>query len=206
MMTDSFESLLADARALAQRPGRAMLGITGAPASGKSTVAEELVAALGDAAVLVPMDGFHLDDEVLRRHRSWDRKGAIDTFDGPGYAHLLCRLRDASETVYAPRFDRGLEASIGGAIEVPPDVPLVVTEGNYILAETDPWPGARATLDAVWFLRIDPGLRRERLIARHRGFGRSPDEARARALGTDETNALLIESLAARADRIVELG
>ena len=40
---------------------------------------------------------------------------------------------------YAPRFDRGLEASIGGAIEVGPEVPLVVTEGNYLLAESGAW-------------------------------------------------------------------
>lgn len=196
--------LLARARELIARPGRALLGIAGAPASGKSTLAERLVAALGDDAVLVPMDGFHLDDAVLRRHGSWERKGAIDTFDDAGFAELLHRLRAAEGTVYAPRFDRALEASIGGAIEVAPDVPLVVTEGNYLLAETGDWPRARAALDEVWFLRIDPALRRERLIERHMRFGRGPEEARARADGTDETNARLIEATAQRADRIVD--
>ncbi|KXO90032.1 nucleoside/nucleotide kinase family protein [Tsukamurella pulmonis] len=198
------DELLARARELIARPGRALLGIAGAPASGKSTLAERLVAALGDAAVLVPMDGFHLDDAVLRRHGSWERKGAIDTFDDAGFAELLHRVRAAEGTVYAPRFDRGLEASIGGAIEVGPDVPLVVTEGNYLLAGTGAWPRARAALDEVWFLRIDPALRRERLIARHMRFGRGPEEARARADGTDETNARLIEATAERADRIVD--
>ena len=199
-MTDE---LLRRARELVSRPGRALLGIAGSPASGKSTLAERLVAALGDDAVLVPMDGFHLDDAVLRRHGSWERKGAIDTFDDAGYAELLHRLRDGAGTVYAPRFDRGLEASIGGAIEVGPDVPLVVTEGNYLLAEAGAWPRARAALDEVWFLRIDPGLRRERLIARHRRFGRTADEARERADGSDQSNAVLIEATAIRADRIV---
>ncbi|ADG80133.1 Putative fructose transport system kinase OS=Tsukamurella paurometabola (strain ATCC 8368 / DSM/ CCUG 35730 / CIP 100753 / JCM 10117 / KCTC 9821 / NBRC 16120 / NCIMB 702349 / NCTC 13040) OX=521096 GN=Tpau_3554 PE=4 SV=1 [Tsukamurella paurometabola] len=204
-MTDTFERLLADARALTSRPGRTILGITGAPASGKSTLAERLVEELGDAAALVPMDGFHLDDAVLRAHGSWGRKGAIDTFDGAGYAHLLRRLRVAEHTVYAPRFDRGLEASIAGAVEIPPTVPLVVTEGNYLLADTGPWPAARAAIDEVWFLRIDTGIRRERLIERHRRFGRSLDDARERALGSDENNAELIESGAGRADRIVVL-
>ncbi|KXO95458.1 Pantothenate kinase (plasmid) [Tsukamurella tyrosinosolvens] len=202
-MTDE---LIARARELIARPGRVLLGVAGAPASGKSTLAEGLVAALGDDAVLVPMDGFHLDDAVLRRHGSWERKGAIDTFDDAGFADLLHRLRAAEGTVYAPRFDRGLEASIGGAIEVGPEVPLVVTEGNYLLAESGAWPRARAALDEVWFLRIDPVLRRERLIARHMRFGRGPEEARARADGTDETNARLIEATAARADRIVDGG
>lgn len=180
-----------------------MLGIAGAPASGKSTLAERLVEALGDDAVLVPMDGFHLDDAVLRRHGSWERKGAIDTFDDAGFAELLRRLREGSGVVYAPRFDRDLEASIGGAIEVAPHVPLVVTEGNYLLAETGAWPLARAALDEVWFLRIDSALRRERLIERHRRFGRAADEARSRADGTDEINARLIETTAARADLVV---
>ncbi|VDR39243.1 Pantothenate kinase [Tsukamurella paurometabola] len=196
--------LLTRARELIARPGRALLGIAGAPASGKSTTAEGLVAALGADAVLVPMDGFHLDDAVLRRHGSWERKGAIDTFDDAGFAELLHRLRAADGTVYAPRFDRALEASLAGAIEVPPGVPLVVTEGNYLLADSGAWPHARAALDEVWFLRIDPALRRDRLVARHMRFGRSPEEARARADGTDETNARLIEATAPRADRIVD--
>ena len=200
-MTDE---LIARAGELIARPGRALLGVAGAPASGKSTLAELLVAALGDDAVLVPMDGFHLDDAVLRRHGSWERKGAIDTFDDAGFAELLHRVRAADGTVYAPRFDRALEASIGGAIEVAADVPLVVTEGNYLLAETGAWPRARAALDEVWFLRIDPAVRRERLIERHMRFGRGLEEARARADGTDEINARLIEATAARADRIVD--
>ncbi|KXO98717.1 nucleoside/nucleotide kinase family protein [Tsukamurella pseudospumae] len=198
------DELLTRARELVTRPGRALLGIAGAPASGKSTLAERLVEALGADAVLVPMDGFHLDDAVLRRHGSWERKGAIDTFDGAGFAHLLQRLRSGGDTVYAPRFDRGLEASVGGAIEVAPDVPLVVTEGNYLLADTGAWPHARAALDEVWFLRIDPVLRRERLIERHMRFGRTPVEARERAAGSDEANARLIEATAVRADRIVD--
>ncbi|NMD55309.1 MULTISPECIES: nucleoside/nucleotide kinase family protein [Tsukamurella] len=197
------DELLGRARELVDRPGRALLGIAGAPASGKSTLAERLVEALGADAVLVPMDGFHLDDAVLRRHGSWERKGAIDTFDDAGYAELLHRLRAAGGTVYAPCFDRGLEASIAGAIEVGPDVPLVVTEGNYLLADSGAWPRARAALDEVWFLRIDPGLRRERLIARHMRFGRDPEDARARADGSDQRNAVLIEATAVHADRII---
>lgn len=197
------DELIADALALAARPGRTVLGIAGAPASGKSTLAERIVAELGGDAVLVPMDGFHLDDDVLRRHGSWERKGAIDTFDDAGFAHLLHRLQQGTGTVYAPAFDRGLEASIGGAIEVPAAVPLIVTEGNYLLADSGAWPRARAAVDEVWFLRVDPEVRRQRLVARHESYGRSPDEARARAFGSDETNARLIEATAYRADRVV---
>src|SRR6266567_6817752 len=55
-----FTDLLAAASRLADRGGRRILGITGAPGAGKSTLAGRLVAALGDRAVEIGMDGFHL--------------------------------------------------------------------------------------------------------------------------------------------------
>jgi pantothenate kinase len=61
----TFDALTARAAALAAGPGRAVLGITGAPGAGKSTLAEALLANLPTAAH-VPMDGFHLADVALR--------------------------------------------------------------------------------------------------------------------------------------------
>lgn len=192
------------ARLVRLGPGRRIVGITGAPGVGKSTLAAELVARLGsEGAVLIGMDGFHLDDEILRAHGSFDRKGAIDTFDGDGYFALLQRVaaaRPGDPPIYAPRFDRSLEASLAGAVEIPSTVPLVVTEGNYLLADSGPWRLARAALDEVWFLDLDDETRRARLIARHRSYGRSDAEARQRALGSDETNAQLIAAARGRAD------
>ena len=132
-MIGELESLTARARALAGRGERAILGIAGAPGGGKSTLASALVAELGEAAVLVPMDGFHLAQAELVRQGIRDRMGAPHTFDMRGYAALLRRLRAADETVYAPAFRREIEEPIAGAIAVPPEVPLVVTEGNYLL-------------------------------------------------------------------------
>jgi pantothenate kinase len=197
-------SAVEEARRLASDGPRRLLGIAGAPGAGKSTLAAAVVSALGDAARLVPMDGFHLcQDELVRLGRR-DRMGAPDTFDAGGYAALLRRLRENDEpVVYAPAFRREIEEPIAGAIAVPRDVPLVVTEGNYLLLEEGGWAAVRPLLDEVWFVEVDEEVRIERLVARHVEFGKDPAFARAWTLGTDQRNADLVYATASRADRIV---
>lgn len=200
------------ARALAAsaRPGRRrLLGITGAPGAGKSTLAAQVVEALGpEVAVVAPMDGFHLASSTLAAWGRAERKGAPDTFDAAGYAALLARLRAATDVVHAPRFDRHLEEPIGSAIPVLPEVPLVLTEGNYLLlgAEHGPhWAAARQVLDEVWFVEVEEALRLERLVARHVEHGRAPDEAQVWARGSDQRNADLVAAGRRLADVVVTL-
>jgi pantothenate kinase len=207
--TDLLARLAGRARALADTGGRRLLGICGAPGAGKSTLAERLVAALDGRAVLVGMDGFHLAQRELRRLGREQRKGAPDTFDAAGYVDLIRRLRrngpdrPDAETVYAPEFRRDLEEPIACAVPVPPDVPLVVTEGNYLLLPDHPWGALRAALDEVWFLAPDEPVRLSRLVDRHRRYGRSEAEAHDRAHGSDQANAERITATAHRADLIV---
>ena len=201
--------LLDRARALAGAGRRRILGITGAPGSGKSTLARLLVEALGpDTAVLVPMDGFHLANSVLKALGRQERKGTPDTFDDGGYAALLQRLRSQSQDepeIYAPDYRREVEEPIGSALPVRASVPLVITEGNYLLLPSGHWPRARTVMDEVWHLDIDDAVRRERLVRRHAEFGKTPEEARAWALGSDEANARLVIGHAHRADLRISL-
>ncbi|KOX04013.1 nucleoside triphosphate hydrolase [Micromonospora sp. NRRL B-16802] len=202
----AFDELVARARDLADAGPRQLLGVTGAPGAGKSTLAERIVAEIGPSARLVPMDGFHLAQAQLVRLGRADRKGAADTFDANGYVSLLRRLHRLEPTsVYAPEFRRELEEPVAGSIEVPPSVRLVVTEGNYLLLPDFPWQEVRSLLHEVWFLDLDAELRLRRLTARHEAFGRSPEEARAWALGSDEANTALITPTADRADLVVRL-
>jgi pantothenate kinase len=199
-------ALVDRARALAEPGRRRILGVTGAPGAGKSTVAEAVVAALDGSAVLVGMDGFHLANVELERLGRRDRKGAADTFDAAGYAALLRRLREpGDEPVYAPEFRREIEEPIACAVPVPPETPLVVTEGNYLLVEEGSWAALRGLLDEVWFLDPPEELRLDRLIRRHEAFGKAPDAARAWALGTDQRNADLVAATRCRADLVVRL-
>ena len=161
MIVDDLGTLVARARELARAGDRAILGLVGAPGGGKSTLAAALTDALGDAAVLVPMDGFHLAQKELVRLGRRDRMGAPDTFDAAGYVALLERLRAARETVYAPEFRRPPEEPIAGVIAVPPDVPLVVTEGNYLLVEDGDWGRVRPQLDEAWYVDMDEATRLE---------------------------------------------
>ncbi|MDQ1295406.1 MAG: hypothetical protein QG608_3291 [Actinomycetota bacterium] len=192
------------ARSLLRNGGRRLLGIAGPPGSGKSTLAASLVAALGDAAVLVPMDGFHLAQAELERLGRADRKGAPDTFDALGFVALLRRLRSADEpVVYAPRFHREIEESIAGAIVVPRTVPLVIIEGNYLLLQEDGWGGVRPELDTCWYIDLDDAERVRRLVDRHVRHGRTRQAATQWVIRTDEANAALIAGTRFRADLAV---
>jgi pantothenate kinase len=176
---------------------RGILGITGAPGAGKTTLARAVVEAV-PGAVHVPMDGFHLADRALEELGLRDRKGAPETFDADGYVALLHRIR-AGQAVWAPMFERELEQPLAGAIRVPAGAPLVVTEGNYLLV----WPAVAALCTEVWFCDPDPAVRRERLVARHVEFGKSPAEALAWVERVDEPNAALVESTRGWADLVV---
>jgi fructokinase len=206
-VTLSMADLVERARALAVPGQRHLLGITGAPGAGKSKVAEDLVDKLGAGlAVLVPMDGFHFSNDTLISLGRRGRKGAWDTFDADGYVHLLRRLRNQEEeTVYAPDFDRDVDESIGSALPVHRDVPLVVTEGNYLLSDLGGWAGAGPLLDECWYLQADDSTRLRRLTYRHQQHGMSHEQAETWARTTDQDNAELIMKTLPRADLVITM-
>ncbi|WP_437384617.1 nucleoside/nucleotide kinase family protein [Plantibacter flavus] len=187
-----------------ERPRR-ILGLVGAPGTGKTTLAQLLQAGLGtDRCVVVPMDGFHLADAITEGTPLRARKGAIDTFDVHGYLSLLSRIRARKEPiVYAPSYRRGLEDPIAASIAVPRAAEVIITEGNYLLAEEGAWAQVRDLLDEVWYLDTPDSLRVPRLIERHIASGMTRDQAVAWAGSTDQANAEFVASTRGRADRII---
>ena len=185
---------------------RRLLGITGCPGAGKSTLASALTSAVPDS-VVVPMDGFHMLNEDLERLGRRNRKGAPDTFDVEGYMRLLDRLRrqKPGELVKAPRYDRLASAPVPEAIVVEAHTPLVITEGNYLLLDAAPWNAVRLLFDEVWFVDVEDAVRVPRLIARHIEFGKTPEQAREWVLRSDEANAMLVAATRERADATVRL-
>lgn len=186
---------------------RVLVGVVGAPGSGKSTLAKRLANRLtadGWPAVRVPMDGFHLADVALVERRLLDRKGAPETFDAHGYLNLLRRLRaESGHDVLAPGFERDLEQPIAASITVAPSHRVVVTEGNYLLDDADPWPEVHAELDEVWFVDLDDGRRRSRLVDRHVKHGKSREAAQAWVDEVDEPNARRVLARSGTADLVV---
>lgn len=192
--------------------GRAVLGLAGAPASGKSTLARRLVDGVNgrlgpDTAVQVPMDGFHLSTAQLDRLGLRGRKGAPDTFDVDGYLHLLRRLREAGDRpVYAPDFDRHLDEPVAAGIVVPPTTRLIVTEGNYLADDAPGWADVRSLLDELWYVRTPRPLRERRLLRRHVRGGRTVQQARDFIRSSERPNARRVEAARTNCTRVVEPG
>ncbi|MCV2446630.1 AAA family ATPase [Paracoccus sp. DMF] len=166
--------------------GRRLVAIVGAPGSGKSTLAEGLVAAV-PGAVLVPMDGFHLDNRLLDRDGLRARKGAPETFDAEGFVALIRRLKQGGAVVY-PVFDRDRDLAVAGAGRVEEQARLVVVEGNYLLLDRAPWRELAGLWDLSVMLDVPAEELRRRLTARWQGLGQSPAEVLAH-LENDLANA-----------------
>ncbi|WP_075215188.1 nucleoside triphosphate hydrolase [Mongoliimonas terrestris] len=187
---------------------RLVVGIAGPPGSGKSTLADALAKAInarsaGLAAVL-PMDGFHFDDAVLRELGLLPRKGAIETFDVYGFIHLLKRLKEnVDEVIAVPVFDRAIEIARAGGRLIPRDTGIIVAEGNYLLARRDPWARIRPLLDLSVLVATPEETLRERLTARWLHFGLPAAEIRRKVEENDLPNGRLVMAESAAPDLVL---
>ena len=186
-------------------PARLVVGLVGAPGSGKSTIAADLEAKLKDADIfagLIAMDGFHLSDTVLDELGRHDRKGAPDTFDVEGYLATLDRVRaDGAKQVLVPIYRRDLHEPVAaGGIVAGPGV--VVTEGNYLALETRGWGAVRERIDLLIHIDVPEEVLVPRLINRHEDFGKNALDAGHWVRTVDLPNARLIATSVHRCDEV----
>ena len=184
---------------------RTIIGIIGKPGGGKSTLSKYLLKGMDPTLVsVVPMDGFHLSNKVLKELGRSDRKGAQDTFDVKGFTTLIERIKlDSADPIYYPIFDRSIEESIASQGVVYPSTRVVIVEGNYLMHDKDGWQEISPLLDQSWYAFLDEDLRISRLISRHIAFGKDPESAKAWAKGSDQVNAELIEIGVGRCDFLI---
>jgi len=181
---------------------RLLVAIAGVPGVGKTTFARQLAQALPNCS-RVSMDGFHLDNQILKDMDLLDRKGAPETFDLDGFAALLNRLKARTE-IYVPDFDRDTERSINCAQWIPGHHDTLVVEGNYLLLDETGWRELQSYWDVSVFLTADLSVIEERLIDRWLSFGFSDQQAHHKAHLNDIPNAKRILDHALAADWVIQ--
>jgi pantothenate kinase len=199
---------------------RLVIALAGAPGSGKSTLAARLVQSLnaessdGEPAIVVPMDGFHLDNAILTARNQLPVKGSPGTFDVAGFYSLLQRLRapltedetqdGCAEVIYIPLFDRASDLARVAADEVTSSHKIIVVEGNYLLLGHPPWTALRKLFDLTVMLQVPLEVIEERLVQRWLDHGLSRAQARERALTNDIPNAHCVLEESQQADLYFE--
>ncbi|MEV0296219.1 nucleoside/nucleotide kinase family protein [Nocardia sp. NPDC050710] len=187
---------------------RYVVGITGPPAAGKSTLSVALSNAINavapSTAEIAPMDGFHLTNEVLRAEGATDRKGEPDTFDIEGFLTALKQLRSTpvGEPVSWPAYERTLHDPVPGAITFTSHT-VAIVEGNYLLLNEPGWGEVATHLDDVWYLDAGTAVIEPRLLDRHLAKGKSLEQARRKVTDSDLQNARLIARTRDRADLLL---
>lgn len=187
-------------------PGaRAILALAGPPGAGKSTLSERMIAALppGTAEIL-PMDGYHFDDEILVPRGDRPRKGAPHTYDLGGFRSMLRRLRANEEgDIAVPRFDRDLEIARGAARIVPASARLIIAEGNYLALDRPGWRELAELYDRTAFIDVSEAELTRRLTERWQGYGMDAETVRDKLEENDLPNGRLVISCRRPVDWIV---
>jgi len=191
--------------------GRYFLGITGCPAAGKSMLAKSLADEINfrtgdDLAAVVPMDGFHLPNSILKQRGLLNIKGSPETFDADSFVELINRLHEFPDrSIMCPAYDRKIHDPVKNAITIRPCNRLIIVEGNYLLLNVSPWNIIRTKMDEIWYIDTPLKTVKEQLLRRHIAGGTGKDEAERKVESVDLPNAELVKKTLLSADKVVNL-
>ena len=139
-----------------------IIGVAGGSGSGKSTVARNVAAALGDASVaLLDMDAYYVDHAHLpfeeRKTVNWDHPDAFD------WELLVRQLADLSErrAVAKPVYDFHAHVRSDTVVQVPP-ADVIVIDGILLFVDQR----VRELCDVKVFVDADADIRLIRRIRR----------------------------------------
>lgn len=188
---------------------RFIVAIAGPPASGKSTAANNLCSALATInkdmnPIVVPMDGFHLDNATLDSKNLRHKKGAAETFNAEAFVALVQKIHSKSDVVQVPEFDRALDKVVDLGKTVTKSNKIVIIEGNYLFLEEGPWKQLSNFFDMSIFLLPKTKLLKERLISRWLKHGYPQKEAEEKAYANDIPNAKFVLANSAYIDLTFE--
>ena len=172
---------------------RALVALAGPPGCCKSTLAAELVSQIRLSCCVVPMDGFHLDNETLSARGLLHKKGAPETFDLKGFIQLIAALRLGKEDRF-PTFDRDADCVVPDGGKVPTGARILIIEGNYLLFDEPGWDELTIEWDASVWIDVSEAVLEDRLIQRWIDQGMPRSAARERAQHNDLPNALRVQN------------
>lgn len=188
MTKDSLSDIMQLIRSRAAGQDRYLVAIAGAPGSGKSTLAQHLAKELGPSAVVLPMDGFHLDNPCLEERGLLHRKGAPETFDAEGFVQMVKSIRSQGAVSF-PGFDRNTDRTVPNAGTIDESQAIVLVEGNYLLLDRPPWSDLENLFDLTVFIEVPSEELETRLVQRWLDHGLTPRQAKRRAQENDLRNA-----------------